>query len=307
MGRYLVGPIIYTFGNDAQKKRFLPPIISGQEAWAQGFSEPEAGSDLTSLKTRGDILGENIVVNGQKIWTTDAHVANWGFFLVRTDPNSKRSRGLSFLLIDLLSPGVVVRPIRTIDGRHHINQIFLDNVKVPIGNLVGEAGRGWSYATELLSRERTTSAEIYWSKQELVKTRQLIQVEAHRLGSTLASVQSRHARLEMAALALEYSVLRMLCGEIPEFNIDAVASSLKVRGARLQQRITELQMDIIGMRSLRLFDEKETLAHDERLSPLWPNRIPGKSSNALLLCGASIYGGSEEIQKNIIAKRGFGL
>jgi alkylation response protein AidB-like acyl-CoA dehydrogenase len=307
MGRYLVGPVIFTFGNEAQKARFLPPILSGEETWAQGFSEPNAGSDLTSLKTRAELQGDNYVVNGQKIWTTDAHVADWGFFLVRTDVRAERSRGLSFLLIDLRSPGVTIRPIKTIDARQHINEIFLEDVAVPAGNLVGEEGKGWSYAAFLLGHERTTSAEIYWSKRELTKTRELLHLEGRVGGATPDRLQDRLGRLEMDALALEYSVLRMFSGEQSAFNANAIGSSLKVRGARLQQRITELQLDIIGMYGMRLFAEEEILSLDDHRSVLWPNHILGKCSNALLLCGASIYGGSEEIQKNIIAKQGFGL
>ena len=307
MGRYLLGPLLYTFGTEAQKKRFLPPILTGDETWAQGFSEPNAGSDLAALHTRAEMQGDRYIVNGQKIWTTDAHVANWGFFLVRTDPLSERSHGLSFLLIDLKSPGVTVRGISTIDGRHHINEIFLQDVEVPQENIVGEPGMGWRYAHSLLGNERTTSAEVYWSKREVAKTRDLLAAEALRLGDAYDSTRARLGLLEIDLLALEYSVLRLLSGEVSNFNDDAVGSSLKVRGARLQQQITELQMDIVGPRSLRRFSEEEVLSHQEAVAALWPNRVPGKSSNALLLCGASIYGGSEEIQKNIIAKRGFGL
>ncbi|WP_340317983.1 acyl-CoA dehydrogenase family protein [Rhizorhabdus argentea] len=306
MGRYLVGPVIYTFGSDWQKERFLPRILAGEETWAQGFSEPNAGSDLTSLRTRAELIDGEFVVNGQKMWTTDGHVADWGFFLVRTDPTQTRGRGLSFILIDLRSPGVTIRPIRTIDGRQHVNEIFLEDVRVPEQNLVGEAGRGWDYANFLLGNERTTSAEIYWSKRELAKARHLLQSRAAR-AFNLDAVRTRLARAEMDALALEFSVLRELCGGDGVSEETAVASSLKVRGARLQQRISELQMDIIGIRALRMFDEEDILAHDETRAPLWPNIVVGKTSNALLLCGASIYGGSEEIQKNIIAKRGFGL
>lgn len=307
MGRYLVGPVIYSFGSEWQKERFLPPILAGTETWAQGFSEPNSGSDLTSLRTRADLDGDEYIVNGQKIWTTDGHVADWGFFLVRTDTTQVRSRGLSFILIDLRSPGVTIRPIRTIDGRQHVNEVFLDNVRVPVRNLVGEPGKGWQYANFLLAHERTTSAEIYWSKRELIKARDLLRLRDSRCALGDQAFRNRLAQLEMVALALEFSVLRELCGGDGVSDQVAVASSLKVRGARLQQWVSELQMDIIGIRAIRKFNEDEICMHDETASPLWPNAIVGKTSSALLLCGASIYGGSEEIQKNIIAKKLLGL
>ena len=310
MGRYLVGPVIYTFGSEWQKERFLPPILEGSETWAQGFSEPNAGSDLASLKMRADLDGDNYVINGQKIWTTDAHEADWGFLLVRTDSGTERSRGLSFILADLRSPGVSIRPIRTIDGRRHVNEMFFEDVVVPARNLVGEPGKGWEYANFLLAHERTTSAEIYWSKRELTKARDLLRSPLVQNSCNADGWRTRLIRLEMDALALEYSVLRILMaggGDHDDFDRNATASSLKVRGARLQQRLSELQMEMIGIRGLRAFGEGEIYAHDERASPMWPNDLVGKTSSALLLCGASIYGGSEEIQKNIIAKRGFGL
>jgi alkylation response protein AidB-like acyl-CoA dehydrogenase len=189
-GTHMLAPVLIAFGSDAQRARYLPPILSGEEIWCQGFSEPGAGSDLAHLKTAAHLEGGDYVITGQKIWTSDAGDADWGFFLVRTDSTVKPQRGLSFLLAPMNSPGLTVRPIRSIDGRVELNEVFLDHVRVPRENLVGEPGMGWTYAKYLLEKERTASAFLYFNQRRLrqaksiareVKVPGLYQVEDRRL------------------------------------------------------------------------------------------------------------------------------
>lgn len=305
-GTHMVGPVIYTFGTQAQKDRFLPDIREGKCFWAQGFSEPGNGSDLANLRTGAVLQGDRYIVNGQKIWTSGAHDAAWGFFLVRTDPTVKAQRGISFLLIDLKSPGITIRQIPEINGEADLCEIFLDNVEVPVGNLVGEPGMGWTYAKFLLDHERTTSSFIFWNKRELRRTRAIAQAETLD-GVPLAQLpqfQSRLIRLEAEVAALEWSVLRVLETEEFTHNLTAVASTLKVSGSRLQQVITELQVDLYGALSMRSFPIE--LAH-QRPTPLWPTNIAGRTATALGIRAATIFGGTLQIQRGIIAKLAFGL
>ena len=176
-GLRLLGPVLYTYGSEELKRQHIPGILSGDVLWAQGFSEPNAGSDLVSLKTRAERQGDHYIVNGQKTWSSEGHYADWGFFLVRTDPTVKPQKGISFLLIDLRSPGVTVRPIIMINGAHYVNEIFLDNVQVPLTNLVGQEGQGWTYTKFLLDHERTSSAFIYFSKRELQRAKEIARAE----------------------------------------------------------------------------------------------------------------------------------
>jgi alkylation response protein AidB-like acyl-CoA dehydrogenase len=308
-GLHMVAPVLIAFGSEAQKRRYLPPMISGDEFWAQGFSEPGAGSDLANLRTQAALDGDEWVVNGQKIWTSDAATSEWGFFLVRTDPAVKPQRGISFLLIRLDTPGITVRPIVSIEGGTGLNEVFLENVRVPRENLVGEAGMGWTYAKYLLEKERTTSAFLYFNKRELEKARAIAQRETVG-GVPLIDTPEfarRLARVEVDVLALEYSVLRVLSNEKNRQNLDAVVSALKLRGSALQQRVTELQLDALGLRSLRQWghDEGEVIAPDA--AARWPDHVPGRTAQALIARASTIYGGSQEIQKNIIAKLAFGL
>jgi alkylation response protein AidB-like acyl-CoA dehydrogenase len=308
-GLHMVAPVLIAFGSEAQKQRFLPPMIRGDEFWAQGFSEPNAGSDLASLKTQAVLGGDEWVVNGQKIWTSDADMAEWGFFLVRTDNTVKPQRGISFLLIELDTPGVTIRPIVSIEGGTGLNEIFLDNVRVPRDQLVGEPGMGWTYAKFLLEKERTASAFLYFNKRELEKAREIARSET--VGGVplidTPEFSRKLARVEVDVLALEYSVLRVLSQERNRHNLDAVVSALKLRGSALQQRVTELQMEALGSRALRQWghDEGELIEGDEALR--WPPFVPGRTAQALICRASTIYGGSQEIQKNIIAKLAFGL
>ena len=308
-GLHMVAPVLLAFGSEAQKRRYLPPMISGEEFWAQGFSEPGAGSDLANLRTKAELEGDEWVVNGQKIWTSDARMAEWGFFLVRTDAAVKPQRGISFLLIPMDSPGLTIRPIVSIEGGDGLNEVFLENVRVPRGNLVGEAGMGWTYAKYLLEKERTASAFLYFNKRELEKARGIAQRQAAG-GVPLIDAPDfarKLARIELDVLALEYSVLRVLSHERSRQNLDAVVSALKLRGSALQQRVTDLQLDALGLHALRFWDhgEGEVLAASE--SARWPEFVPGRTAGALFARASTIYGGSQEIQKNIIAKLAFGL
>jgi alkylation response protein AidB-like acyl-CoA dehydrogenase len=309
-GLHMVAPVLIAFGSEEQKRRFLPPMLSGQEFWAQGFSEPNAGSDLANLKTQAVLDGEEWVVNGQKIWTSDALMSEWGFFLVRTDTTVKPQRGISFLLIKMDTPGLTVRPIVSIEGGTGLNEVFLENVRVPRENLVGEAGMGWTYAKYLLEKERTTSAFLYFNKRELEKAREIARGQK-RNGVPLIEIPGfarKLARIEVDVLALEYSVLRVLSEENNGGrNLDAVVSALKLRGSALQQRVTDLQVEALGLHALRYWEhgEGDTIAPER--AARWPSFVPGRTAAALIARASTIYGGSQEVQKNIIAKLAFGL
>ena len=305
-GTHMLGPVIYTFGSQYLKDRFLPMIREGATMWAQGFSEPGSGSDLASLRTAAELVGGKYVVNGQKIWTSGAAHADWGFFLVRTDKTVKPPRGISFLIIKMDPPGITVRQIPQINGEAHLCEVFLDNVEVPADQLVGEPGMGWTYAKFLLEHERTTSSFIYWSKRELDRAKEIAKGEM-RGGRRIAddpAFRARFARAEADLLALEWSVLRVLAHEETEFPEAAAASVLKVRGSELQQEITMLQVDALGAKSLRYYEP----GWDEPVaSSQWPDYVAGRTTIALINRAATIYGGSKQIQKNILAKLAFGI
>lgn len=304
---HMVAPVLIAFGSEWQKERFLPAILSGQEFWCQGFSEPNAGSDLANLRTTAVLVEDDYVINGQKVWTSDAVEAEWGFFLVRTDATVKPQRGISFILVKMDTPGITVRPIISIEGGHGLNEVFLDNVRVPRAHLVGEAGMGWTYAKYLLSKERTTSAFLYFNKRELEKAREIAR---HEMVGGIPLINTpefslKLARIETDLLALEWSVLRILTEENNRHNSDAVVSALKVRGSLMQQRVTELQVDALGPRALRFYEHEEQ--DDPETAMLWPAYVPGRTANYLISRASTIYGGSLEVQKNIIAKLAFGL
>jgi alkylation response protein AidB-like acyl-CoA dehydrogenase len=304
---HMVGPVIYTFGSEALKERFLPAIRNCDYLWAQGFSEPGNGSDLANLRTSAVLKGDKYIVNGQKIWTSGAYASAWGFFLVRTDPTVKPQRGISFLLIDLKSPGITIRRIPQLNGEADLCEVFLDNVEVPADQLVGEPGKGWSYAKFLLDNERTTSSFIYFNKRELRRTKEMARRETLN-GTPLAELpqfQSRIARLEAEVAALEWSVLRTLAEESFAYDETAVASILKVAGSKLQQAITELQVDLLGAQAVRFFPVER--AERGPVEALWPDYAPGRTASALGLRASTIYGGTLQVQKNIIAKLAFGL
>ena len=247
-GVNMVGPVIQAFGTPAQQARFLPPILSGDAWWCQGYSEPGAGSDLAGLKTRAVRDGDHYIVNGQKTWTTLAQFADWGFFLVRTDPAAKKQEGISFLLIDMKTPGVTVRPIQTLDGGHEVNEIWFDNVKVPVQNRIGDENKGWTYAKFLLGHERTNIAGIGGAKRELARLKRIASTEKKNGKPLLddALFAAQVAQVEVDLWALEITNLRVLSGEKGSKAPGPEASILKIRGTEIAQRISELLMRAVG-------------------------------------------------------------
>ena len=302
----MVGPVIATFGSQEIKERFLPGTASIDIWWSQGFSEPNAGSDLASLKTSAVRQGDHYIVNGQKTWTTLGQYGDWIFMLVRTDPSVKKQAGISFLLIDMKSPGVTVRPIELIDGGHEVNEVFFDNVEVPVENLVGEENKGWTYAKFLLGNERTGIARIGSSKVNLARVKAYAAVTKTARGSLLDDplFSARLTKVEAELTALEFTQLRILStqksgSEQP----DPRSSVLKLRGSQLQQDITELLVDVLGPQGLDFVD-------DYRLGGGFTD-LPPAAVDALRTYfnyrKVSIYGGASEIQRGIISKAILGL
>ena len=302
-GVYLVGPIIYTYGNAAQKEQFLPPIRTGEHFWAQGFSEPNAGSDLASLQCRAVRNGDEYVVNGQKIWTSEAHYSEWLFLLVRTSTEGRPQAGISFLLVDLTSPGVTVRPIVGIDGGHVLNEVFLEDVRVPVENLIGEENKGWTYAKELLGAERTFSAEVARCKGLLKRARSIagqVQVRGRPVIEDVHFAR-RLAQLEIEVLAHEATLWRSVAEEEAEIVRPAPTSStLKVRGTELVQRIGALTIEALGEAALAVYPEQDHLLKEAPAAEALPC-APGVVSDFLYRRAATIYGGTNEVQRNIIA------
>ncbi len=306
-GLSMVGPVIIHFGDDEQKSRYLPKILSGEEFWCQGFSEPGSGSDLASLKTRAERDGDKYIVNGQKTWTTQAHIADWMFCLVRTDWDVKQQEGISFLLIDMTSPGVEVRPIITMDGEHAVNEVFFDNVEVPAENLVGEENKGWDYAKFLLSNERTGIAGVGQSKAEFARLKAIAKKEKRR-GVTLSEdplFRAKLADLELKLRALEITNLRMLIEEKEKGAPGPISSILKVVGSEVQQGIATLTMEAVGSYAAPFLPE--SLEDSWNGEPIGPDYAAHAMPYYFFRRKASIYGGSNEIQRNIISKHLLGL
>lgn len=304
-GVSMLGPVVYTFGNQAQKDWVLPGILSAQHWWCQGYSEPGAGSDLASLKTKAVRDGEDYIVTGSKTWTTLAQFADWMFCLVRTSSAGKKQEGISFLLIDMKSKGVTVRPIITIDGAHEINEVFLENVRVPAKHLVGEENKGWTIAKFLLSHERSGIAGVARSKKEVEHLKAIAKAETIA-GAPLyedAEFRRKIAELEVDMLALEYTELRALANE-SEGKVSAESSILKIKGTEIQQRITELTMEAIGPYA---FPEAAFRLGQDNRPPIGPDYAQGASQHYFNTRKTSIYGGTNEIQRNIIAKMVLGF
>lgn len=304
-GHAMVGPVIYTFGTDEQKKTYLPRILSMEDWWCQGYSEPGSGSDLASLRTRAESDGDHYIVNGHKIWTTQAHHANMMFCLVRTDFEAKAQEGISFLLIDMTVPGVTVRPIISIDEGHSVNEVFLDNVRVPKANLVGKEGKGWTYAKFLLGNERTGIAEVATSKQRLKRLKDIARAEQSHGAPLLQdeAFRSKVAAIEIDLLALEYTNLRVLAAENAGKGVGPEASMLKIRGSEIQQTITELACEALGYYAAPY----EHRPDGSNQPPVGPDYAQGRMESYLYYRATTIYGGSNEIQRNIIAKMVLGL
>ncbi|NOJ44565.1 pimeloyl-CoA dehydrogenase large subunit [Bradyrhizobium australiense] len=308
-GTSLVGPVIYTFGNEAQKKYFLPRIANAEDWWCQGFSEPGAGSDLASLQTRAVRDGDHYVVNGQKIWTTLAQYADWIFCLVRTNPGVKKQLGISFLLIDMKSPGITVRPIQLIDGGYEVNEIFFDDVRVPAENLVGEEDKGWDYAKFLLGNERFSIASVGTSKERILRVKELAakcRVGEERLIDR-ATFREKVAAVEIQLKALEVTQLRVVTNASKEQKgrQDPASAILKLKGSEIQQATADLLLEVVGPYTLPYVSEEDLESGNEPpIGPDWAAAIAPAYFNARKV---SIYGGSDEIQKNIIAKAILGL
>jgi len=300
----MIGPVLCRFGTPAQKDRFLAATANIDIWWCQGFSEPGAGSDLASLKATAVRDGDHYVLNGQKIWTTQAQHADWMFGLFRTDGSGKKQQGITFLLVDMTTPGITVRPIETIDGGHDANEVFFDDVRVPLDNVVGEEGRGWDVAKHLLGSERSGIARIGLSKERLSQLRDLerrlsedgslAEEEQRRLAQALAEV-------EVELRALELTQLRVVAADVHGGGANAAASILKVKGTEMQQRMTELVLELAGPAGLA------TPPHDLSEHDPEDGWIAAAASFYFTMRKVSIFGGSNEIQKNIIAKTLLGL
>lgn len=301
-GLKMVGPVIMAFGNAAQKRRFLPRIASAEDWWCQGYSEPGAGSDLASLKTRAVREGEHYVVNGQKTWITLAQHADWIFCLVRTDPSAKQQSGISFLLIDMKSRGVSVRPIAIMGGPHEVNEVWFEDVRVPAENLVGEENKGWTCAKYLLGLERTNTAGVATAKRELQRLKRIASVE-RKHGKPLIDdpyFASRVAQVEIELMALEITNLRVLSADSERRAPGMEASLLKIKGTEIQQAIAELIMQALGPDALSLQQTANPAeCAEEILGPPYPQPPATTYGN---MRKTSIYAGSNEIQKNIIAR-----
>jgi len=308
-GVNMVGPVIYTFGNEAQKRRFLPRIANLDDWWCQGFSEPGAGSDLASLKTRAVRQGDHYIVNGQKTWTTLAQYADWIFCLVRTDPDAKKQEGISFLLIDMKTPGIEVRPIVTIDGGREINEVFLTDVKVPVENLVGEENKGWDYAKFLLGNERTNIARVGMSKQRIARIRELAarEMSAGRPLIEDPRFMEKLVATEIELKALEMTQLRVVAADAKRGKTgrpDPASSILKIKGSEIQQATTWLLMQVMGPHAMPYHGDRPDGSNEP---PIEPDYAASAAPGYFNYRKVSIYGGSNEIQKNIIAKAVLGL
>jgi alkylation response protein AidB-like acyl-CoA dehydrogenase len=306
-GVRMVAPVIMKFGNAAQKQYFLPRILSGEHWWCQGYSEPGAGSDLASLKTRAERQGDHYIVNGQKTWNTLGQFADWIFCLVRTSTEGRRQEGISFLLIDMKSPGVTVRPIRMLDGEAEINEIWLENVQVPVANLVGEENKGWTCAKYLLGHERTGIAGVGRSKRELKKLKGIARREVSR-GRPLmedARFRDRIAQVEIELMALEVTNLRVISADGERRGPGPEASILKVRGSEIQQSISELMLQAVGTYGVPY--TPEALDADWKGEPVGGEYCAPLAGHYFNLRKTSIYSGSNEIQKNIISQMILGL
>ena len=301
-GLKMVGPVLYAFGTEEQKKRFLPSILASDEWWCQGYSEPGSGSDLASLKTKAVLDGDDYIVTGAKIWTTYAQFADWIFCLVRTNSDGKKQQGITFLLIDMKSPGIKVNPIVSIDNHHSLNEVEFNDVRVPVANRIGEQDKGWTYAKALLAHERTSIAEVGDTKRKL---RQVKELAAQELGGgaslmTEPSFQARLSDIEIELMALEFTELRVLAAVASGGAPGAESSLLKIKGTELQQAVQSLLMDVAAY-------YQGVLPNDLSADQLG-HEFGSKARQAFMYGrAATVYGGSNEVQKNIIAKAVLGL
>jgi alkylation response protein AidB-like acyl-CoA dehydrogenase len=305
----MIGPVLIAFGTEEQKRRFLPSIARLDYWFCQGFSEPGAGSDLASLRTAALRDGDHYVVNGQKLWTSTAHHADWCFLLVRTDPGAKKQQGITYLLMDMKTPGITVRPIVTIDGHHETNEMFLQDVRVPVANRIGEESKGWDYAKYLLGHERSGIARVGISKMRVQRAKEL----ATRIssgGGTLADepgFRGRVALLEIELKALEITQMRLISASptsTASSKPDPKTSILKMKGSELQQAATQLLLETAGYEAMECDREFLRGAAEPGSPQEWALTI---APNHYWARHVSIVGGSNEIQRNILAKTVLGL
>ena len=306
-GLKMVAPVIYTFGTEEQKRRFLPDILDSNVWWCQGYSEPGAGSDLASLRTKAVLTGDHYVVNGSKLWTTYAHYADWMFCLVRTDDSGKKQEGITFLLIDMTTPGITVQPIITMEGGHETNSVFFEDVKVPVANRIGEEGRGWTYAKYLLTHERTGQSGVARAKVSLTELRAFAGQHL-RNGSPLIDdpfFMRRLVEVEVELMALEMTELRTLAavetGDAP----GPESSIIKIKGSELLGAVSELWVEAAAHYALPFIPESVLPGWNGE--PVGPEEFSARASEYFNLRKLAIYGGSNEIQKNIISKAVLGL
>jgi len=308
----MLAPVLMTFANSAQQDYFLPRILAGEDWWCQGYSEPGSGSDLASLRTSAVRQGDHYLVNGQKTWNTLGHYADWIFCLVRTGSDGRPQQGISFLLIDMKSPGITLRPITMLDGEHEINEIWFDNVQVPVHNLVGDENKGWTYAKFLLTHERTNNAGIGSCKRALKDLKEIASRETVH-GRPLIDeprFRDRIAQVELELLALEITNLRVLSASADESRaLGPEVSVLKIKGSEIQQSIAELQMQALGPDALPYL--REALEMDWVADSLFAEHYrpyaPPLTGHYFNMRKTTIYAGSTEIQKNIIARLILGL
>ncbi|HEX4234264.1 MAG TPA: acyl-CoA dehydrogenase family protein [Caldimonas sp.] len=296
-GPVMVAPVIMAFGTPEQQNRFLPGIASGEVWWSQGYSEPGSGSDLASLKTRAERRGDKYIVNGQKTWTTLGQFGDWIFCLVRTSNEGKPQTGISFLLIDMKSPGITVRPIITMEGAHEVNEVWFDNVEVPADQLIGEENKGWTYAKYLLAHERTNIADVNRAKRELERLKRIAAAEGVYDDGRF---RDQIALLEVDVIALEMMVLRVLSAEKSGKQSLDVAGLLKIRGSEIQQRYSELMMLAAGPAAVPL--RRELVAagwQPDQAAGAFVAPLAGTYFN---MRKTTIYGGSNEVQRNIVAQ-----
>ena len=304
-GLSMIGPVLMKYGSAEQQARLLPRMLRVEDWWCQGYSEPGSGSDLASLKTRAVREGDDYIVNGQKTWTTLAQYADWMFCLVRTDPDARAQRGISMLLLDMRSPGVTVRPIRTLDGGHDVNEVWLENVRVPVSNLVGEENQGWTYAKYLLGHERTGIAGLGHCHRELGILKDMAARARSRGLPLLADnrIRDRISRIEVDIMALEMLLLRVASSN--DGTPGPEASVLKIRGSEIQQDLAMLQMEVAGPDACP-YDPDWLEADNDGHGP-GPEMAAAAGAGYADMRKTSIYGGTTEVQKGIIARLVLGL
>ena len=304
MGLLYLAPVLYTFGTEAQKQRWLGDILASRTFWAQGYSEPEAGSDLASLRTSAVRDGGDYVVNGEKIWTSDGHYADWIFCLVRTSSEGRKQQGISFLCMDMKSPGISVVPIITIDGGHHLNRVVFDNVRAPVENLIGEEGKGWTYARHLLSYERVSYAHVAGKRKQIedLKRHSAAAPWGDELADRKSGFARRLAEVEIRLQALEITVLRALAPLTTGAAPGDEASIIKIAATETAQAITELQVELAGVYAAPFFPDRYRADWRAGLESIPGFAAPGVA-DYFFTRAQTIYGGATEVQKNIIARQ----